>query len=142
MIFSFLSKVDVTTDDSLSNAESDCFKDDCSSGCSDDNSTVAPPFSSVLSTENNLDLDAENPESNQQKSTTEILGLYCDDSMSADGRVWNGYKLDGDNIDKNYHQSFNRMDKKTTSIHYHAVCDYIDLSACPEAPPTVPIMWI
>ena len=59
--------------------------------------------------------------------------------MFADGRVWNGYKLDGDNIDKNYHRSFNRMDKKTTSIHYFGVCDHIELSACSEALPTAPI---
>ena len=64
MIFSFLSIEEVTTDDSLSNVESDCFKDDCSSGCLHDNSTVAPPFSSVLFTENEFDLDSENPESN------------------------------------------------------------------------------
>jgi len=31
--------------------------------------------------------------------------------------VWNGFKLVGDNIDKNYRQSFHRVDKKTTSIH-------------------------
>ena len=126
--FSFLSKEDVTTDDSLSNAESDCFRnaesdcfrnaesdcfsDDCSSDCcsndcSDDNLTVAPPFSPIPSTENGPDLDAENPKSNQQEPTTEILGPCGDDGTSEDDRVWNGFKLVGDNIDKNYRQSFN-----------------------------------
>ena len=112
----------VTTGDSLSNAESDCFSDDCSSSdCSDDNSIVEPLFSPIPSTENELNLDAENPEGNQQEPTTEILKPCSDDGMCAGGRVWNGLKLVGDNIDKNYHQSFNRMDKKTSSIHYFII---------------------
>ena len=141
--FSFLSMEGVTTGDSLSNVESDCFSDNCaSSDYSDDNSIVAPPFSPIPSAENELSLDAENPEGNQQEPTTEILEPCSGDGTSADGRVWNGFKLVGDNIDKNYHQSFNRMDKKTSSIHYfhyYAVCDRIDLSTCSEAPPSAPI---
>lgn len=135
--FSFLSMEDVTTDDSLLNADSDC-----SSDCSDGNTILAPPFSPIPSTENEPILDVENPENNQQELTTEILAPCNDDSMSVDGRVWNGFKLVGDNIDKNYRQSFNRMDKKTTSIHYfhyYAVRDRIDLSACSEAQPTASI---
>ena len=78
----------VTTKDSLSNAESDCFSDDCSSSdCSDDNSIVAPPFSPIPSTENELNLDAENPEGNQQEPTTEILEPCSDDGMSAGGSI-------------------------------------------------------
>ena len=51
-----------TTGDSLSNVESNCFSDDCtSSDYSDDNSIVAPPFSPIPFTENELNLDAENP---------------------------------------------------------------------------------
>ena len=56
--------------------------------------------------------------------------------------TWNGFKLVGDNIDKNYRQSLHRVDRKTTSIHYfhhYAVQDRIDLSACSEALPTRPI---
>ena len=72
-------------------------------------------------------LDAENPEGNQQKPTTEILGPCGDD-----GRVWNGFKLVSDNVDKNYYQSFNRMDKKTISIHcFLLLCSVIVLIYLP-----------
>ena len=97
----------------------------------------------MLSTEN--EPNVENHESNQQEPPSEILGPCRNDGnhgTPADGMVWNGFKLVGDNIDKNYRQSFNRMNKKTTSIHYfhyYAVRDRIDLSACSEAPPTAPI---
>ena len=96
-------------DDGLSNADSDCSSD----SCSDDNPIIAPPFSPMLSTEDESNI--ENPECNQQDPTTEILEPSCNDGnndMPTDGRVWNGFKLVGDNIDKNYRRSFNRMDKK------------------------------
>ena len=65
-----------------------------------------------------------------------------EDIFVGSSRVWNGFKLVGDNIDKNYRQSFHRVDKKTTSIHYfhyYALLDRIDLSGCSEALPTKPL---
>ena len=77
--FSFLSMEDVTTGDSLSNVESDCFSDDCaSSDYSDDNSIVAPPFSPIPSTENEHNLDAENPEGSQlQRFWDHAVMMVC-----------------------------------------------------------------
>ena len=54
-----------------------------------------------------------------------------EDTSAGNSRVWNDFKLVGDNIDKNYHQSFHCIDKKTTSIHYfhyYIVSERIDLS--------------
>ena len=44
---------------------------------------------------------------------------------------WTGFKLVGDNVDKNVRQSFQRIDRMTRSLHYfhsYAVLDRIDLS--------------
>ena len=69
------------------------------------------------------------PEGNQQQPTTEILEPCSDDGTSADGRVWNGFKLVSDNIDKNYRQSCNRMDKKTIIFIMQCVIVLIYLPA-------------
>ena len=44
---------------------------------------------------------------------------------------WKGFKIVGDNIDKNVHRSFQRVDFQTRSFYYvhsYAVLDSIDLS--------------
>jgi len=41
-----------------------------------------------------------------------------EDTSAGSSRVWNGFKLVEDNIDKNYRRSFHHIDKNTTSIHY------------------------
>ena len=44
---------------------------------------------------------------------------------------WKGFKIVGDNIDKNVHRSFQRVDFQTRSFYYvhsYAVFDSIDLS--------------
>jgi len=64
---------------------------------------------------------------------------FEEDTSAGSSRVRNGFKLVGDNIDKNYRRSFHHIDKNTTSIHYfhhYAVRDRIDLSGCSEALPT------
>ena len=46
-------------------------------------------------------------------------------------KSWKGFKIVGDNIDKNFRCSFQRMDFQTRSFHYfhsYAVLDRVDLS--------------
>ena len=50
--------------------------------------------------------------------------------------IWKGYKLVGDNLDKNVRPSFQRYDKKTNSLHYfhyYAVLDHINLFSLSES---------
>ena len=52
---------------------------------------------------------------------------------------WSGFKLVGDNIDKNFRRSFYRHNRQTISMHaFHtyAVKDRIDLSSLSDAPPS------
>ena len=62
-----------------------------------------------------------------------------DDPVPTGNPGWKGFKLVGDNIDKNIHPSFHRYDNKTNSLHhfhYYALLDCVDLSACSENLPT------
>ena len=50
---------------------------------------------------------------------------------------WKGFKIVGDNIDKNFRRSFQRVDFQTRSFHYfhsYAVLDRIDLSGYTDTP--------
>ena len=52
--------------------------------------------------------------------------------------VWNGFKIVGDNIDKNIRPSYQRCDRQTASLHYFHVCavgDRIDFSSLPDFRP-------
>jgi len=52
---------------------------------------------------------------------------------------WKGFKIVGDNVDKNIRPSLQRFNNKTNSLHYfhyYAVLDRLDLSACSEIVPT------
>ena len=54
---------------------------------------------------------------------------------------WCGFKIVGDNIDKNVRPSHQRLDRQTQSLHYFhsfAVRDRIDLSAYSDQPPAIP----
>jgi len=58
---------------------------------------------------------------------------------SSETTDWCGFKLVGDNIDKNFRRSFHRHDKKTISMHafhFYAVKDRIDLSSLSDFKPT------
>ena len=53
-------------------------------------------------------------------------------------KSWTGFKLIGDNIDKNIHGSFQRLNFTTKSLHYfhsYAVLDRVDFSALSDEPP-------
>ena len=47
---------------------------------------------------------------------------------------WKGFKIVGDNIDKNFRRSFQRVDFQTQSFHCYAVLDRIDLSGYTDTP--------
>ena len=53
---------------------------------------------------------------------------------------WHGYKLVGDNIDKNVKPRHQTLERQTNSLHYfncYAVHDHLDLSSCSDDPPKV-----
>ena len=52
---------------------------------------------------------------------------------------WQGFKIVGDNIDKNINSSFERINSSTLSLHYYhsfAVLDRIDLSGVSDDQPS------
>ena len=56
---------------------------------------------------------------------------------SSVGGQWYGFKIVGDNLDKNISRRHQRIDRKTRSFHFFnsfAVKDRIDLSSCPQCP--------
>ena len=63
-----------------------------------------------------------------------------DGEASVSTSKWSGYKIVGDNIDKNSRPTFQCHDNKTTSFHafhMYAVKDRIDCSAFSDTPGTV-----
>lgn len=59
------------------------------------------------------------------------MNVYIGDS------VWTGFKIVGDNLDKNFRRTYQRIDYQTISHHYfhmYAVQDRVDLSAYSDLP--------
>ena len=59
------------------------------------------------------------------------------ESASVKDGPWYGFKLVGDNLDKNLNRRHQRIDRKTQSFHFFqsfAVRDRIDLSSCSQSP--------
>ena len=57
------------------------------------------------------------------------------DDVLQTGANWKGFKLVGDNVDKNVKPSLQRFDNKTNSLHYfhyYTILDRLDLSKCSE----------
>ena len=53
-------------------------------------------------------------------------------------QLWNGFRIIGDNIDKNVKPRFYRMESQVRSLHYYhsyALLDRIDLSAASDSRP-------
>ena len=81
-------------------------------------------------------------ENNQQGVQEEVMVSLESQHLSGASTIWNDVILVGNNIDKKYRQSFHRVNKKPTSIHYfhfYAVRDRIDLSSCSETLPNTKI---
>ena len=74
-----------------------------------------------------------------------VLNQLSSVSFGGDMHVcegWNGYKLVGDNVDKNVHPSFQRGESATRSLHYfhtYAVFDRINLNGVSDNPSSKPI---
>lgn len=115
-------------------------------------STEAPPFSplSDFSEEECSDDDSEElPDEIPEDSS------MTDDDLNTTGttvaiptatdniNIWNGYKLVGDNVDKNVRASFQRIGYTTQSLHYfhaYAVLDRVDFSGLSDAAPSPSIV--
>jgi hypothetical protein len=62
---------------------------------------------------------------------------YDNDIDGCNNNVWSGFKLVGDNLDKNFRRSYQRVDCQTISHHYfhtYAVKDRVDLSHFSDLP--------
>lgn len=73
------------------------------------------------------------------------LSLEVEESNSSQEwqTPWCGFKIVGNNIDKNVRPSHQRIDHQTQSLHYFhsfAVRDRVDLSAYSDQPPKIPPM--
>ncbi len=120
----------------------------------DSESVDAPPFSplSWLSTgtddgdegdgsdDDSMTEDATTPVQQQQQSVTKQDNPEAGDKQDP-SNGWSGFKIVGDNIDKNVRRSFQRVDRQTQSLHYfhsYAVRDRVSLSAYSDFPPDKP----
>lgn len=73
-------------------------------------------------------------------SSTFNYAVSIEDKESSE-QTWCGFKIVGDNIDKNIRPSYQRIDRQTQSLHYFhsfAVHDRIDLSTYSDQAPTIP----
>ena len=136
----------IADDESLAG---DCESSDIESVCSFD----APPYSPLqCSGDNSQDINrSEVPEEDSEcvervEDQPAINQVNPAQQNVVNGEqsiaIWNGFKLVGDNIDKNFHSSFHRIHMKTTSIHYfhfYAVRDRINFSSVSDAPRSDPI---
>ena len=127
----------------------DCESSDIESVCSFD----APPYSPVQCLEDNsqdinrsegLEGDSESVERVEDQPAVNQVdpaqqNVVNDEQSHA---IWNGFKLVGDNFDKNFYPSIHRVHMKTTSIqyfHFYAVRDRINCSSLSDAPRSDPI---
>lgn len=132
-----LSEFDNEIDDSHSVEVTSLHTDDeCDTDCSLDTelSFPAPVFSPCRTDE----------VSDVQINDSELLEAaeHLDEEIQTNTLSWKGFKIVGDNIDKNIKPSFKRYDNKTDSIHYfhhYALLDRLDLSAYTEVLPTTPL---
>ena len=68
-----------------------------------------------------------------------VVGSDHNTTVLRSSTDWKGFKIVGDNVDKNIKPSLQRYDNKTNSLHYfhyYAVMDRLDLSQCPEVEST------
>ena len=82
----------------------------------------------------NIDIDLVDTD-----STPAIMPLTDPEHSEVSPTVWNGFKIVGDNIDKNIRPSYQRCDRQTASLHYFHACavgDRIDFSSLPNIRPT------
>ena len=105
----------------------------------------APPMSPISEGFNEGDMNSGNNDTNALPVTpvtvcTEPTAVENSEPQQSEriSSSWCGFKLVGDNIDKNVRPSFSRLDRKTKSLHcfhYYAVLDRLDLSSFSDITP-------
>ena len=85
----------------------------------------------------NVEVEAE------EDFNIDVEPIQTDDEIGEQSREvsheWNGFKIVGDNIDKNIRPSFQRINHQTVSLHYFhscAVSDRINLSSLSDVAPS------
>lgn len=143
-------------DDESSNVDNESLNASETSDAESTYSFDAPPYSPMLCSEQDIvTTDHRSEESEEVSEDVERISLsdqpvaeqvhpaQLDDvDGEQNNATWNGFKLVGDNVDKNFHSSFHRIHMKATSIHYfhfYAVRDRIDCSSLSDAPRSDPI---
>lgn len=110
---------------------------------SDEQSLEAPPFSHIsesdhskLSSPSSTPALSSPPDSpNASVLSLSLPGTEDPSVISLDH--WKGFKLVGDNIDKNVRASYQRIGRTTRSLHYfhtYAVLDRVDFSGLSDEP--------
>jgi len=130
------SKCDSNSVDEYGSSSEDEFNDDTDSA-EMDMSFSAPAYSPIIPHDDqgafldNIDQDVIGGENVNIRNHNTVVSRGSTD--------WKGFKIVGDNVDKNIRPSLQRFNNKTNSLHYfhyYAVLDRLDLSACSEIVPT------
>uniref|UniRef100_A0A1X7UBH7 DUF6589 domain-containing protein n=1 Tax=Amphimedon queenslandica TaxID=400682 RepID=A0A1X7UBH7_AMPQE len=93
-------------------------------------------------TASNLDehdyaIESESDDDLESESDNESMKSSTDNNINTDTNKWNGFKLVGDNLDKNIKRRHTRIDQQTISFHgfhYYAVRDRVNLSTLSDIP--------
>lgn len=103
-------------------------------------SPVAPPFSPITTSSPISVTVMDDVEQDVSEWFTESASASHVDSESV-AQEWCGFKVVGDNVDKNIRPSFQRYDRQTLSLHYfhsYAIKDRVNLQSCSDLAPTNP----
>ena len=99
---------------------------------------LTPHESSSVANVNQEDNENDAYVSDLESSNTGLMSNVATDQQDVVGHLakWHGFKIVGDNIDKNFRPSFQRHNNKTNSMHafhMYAVQDRIDFSSYSDA---------
>lgn len=133
--------------------------DECSSSDSDTSWSSADSDSDVSPTDESLGVSHDSSDSHSdtivEQYDAESRGLSSSDQLpeqpaaallptqaavTLHDRQWSGFKLVGDNIDKNVHRTYQRLGQETMSLHYFhhfAVLDRVDFGQLSNVSPCV-----
>ena len=108
-------------------------------------SPLAPTYSPISSIESTSAISEEvatDEDSETESALEETNGIEAQRRSGGEsGGNWCGFKLVGDNIDKNIRPSYQRSDLQTKSLHHfhaYAVLDRVDLSEFSNITPERP----
>ncbi|XP_062521158.1 uncharacterized protein LOC134196093 [Corticium candelabrum] len=98
--------------------------------------TISPRTFSPLATLS--DISDSSPFASQELSPSCHGDSMVSDEVRSAGQTWTGFKVVGDNIDRNVRPAYQRMDHRTQSYHhFHSVAikDRVDLSSASNETP-------